>query len=71
MTLAPTTFSFVEGPQLTVAEDHLDAVDLALARLDDGTYGTCAACRAPVGDAVLAADPTASVCAGHGFEPAT
>ncbi len=61
----------MEGPQLTAAEGHLDAVERALVRLDDGTYGACATCHAPLGDAALAADPTASVCAEHRVEPAT
>ncbi len=44
----------------------LDGVDRALSALADGTYGTCAACGAPIDDMVLAQDPTALHCAGHG-----
>jgi RNA polymerase-binding transcription factor DksA len=40
----------------------LDEVEGALSRLDDGTYGTCAACGEPIDDAVLAASPTARTC---------
>ena len=32
----------------------LDEVELALARLDDGTYGRCETCGAVIDDAVLA-----------------
>jgi hypothetical protein len=41
----------------------LDEVEAALARLDDGTYGACAACRAPIDDARLAGEPTLRTCA--------
>src|SRR5690606_9025718 len=40
-----------------VAAD-LAAVTGALARLDEGTYGRCAACDAPIDDDVLATSPT-------------
>jgi RNA polymerase-binding transcription factor DksA len=40
-----------------VATD-LDGVELALARLDAGTYWTCEATGQPLPDDVLAADPT-------------
>jgi RNA polymerase-binding transcription factor DksA len=40
-----------------VASD-LDGVELALARLDAGTYWTCEATGQPLPDDVLAADPT-------------
>lgn len=43
----------------------LAAVDEALARLDAGTYGVCESCRDPIGDEVLADDPTARACAAH------
>jgi RNA polymerase-binding transcription factor DksA len=41
-----------------VARD-LDGVELALARLDAGTYWTCEASGQPLPDHVLASDPTA------------
>lgn len=47
-----------------VAAD-LAAVTDALARLDDGTYGRCAACDAPIDDDVLAASPTRLTCDAH------
>lgn len=37
-------------------------IDAALARLDDGTYGTCARCGQPIGEGRLAARPAASTC---------
>jgi RNA polymerase-binding protein DksA len=44
------------------AEEHLKEIDAALKRLDAGTYGTCEACRTPIGAARLEARPTARVC---------
>ncbi len=40
----------------------LDEVELALARLDDGTYGRCEECGTPIGDARLAESPTVRTC---------
>ena len=40
----------------------LDEVELALARLDDKTYGQCVACGAAIDDARLAAEPTVQTC---------
>ena len=40
----------------------LDEVEGALSRLDDGTYGTCASCGGPIGDALLAGSPTTRTC---------
>jgi DnaK suppressor protein len=40
----------------------LDEVELALARLDDGTYGRCEACGAPIDDARLADTPIERTC---------
>ena len=39
---------------LAAAEAELDAVEHALERLDDGTYGSCEVCRDPLDDARLA-----------------
>jgi RNA polymerase-binding transcription factor DksA len=55
--------AFVED--LAAAEAELDAVEHALERLDDGTYGSCEVCRDTLDDARLAADPTARYCSGH------
>jgi len=40
----------------------LDEVELALARLDDGTYGRCQECGSVIGDDELAANPVIRVC---------
>ena len=47
------------------AEAELAAVEAALGRLDDGTYGRCEACGGPVADADLAQEPTVRRCADH------
>jgi len=40
----------------------LDQVELALTRLDDGTYGRCQECGTPIDDARLAASPMIRTC---------
>jgi RNA polymerase-binding transcription factor DksA len=40
----------------------LDEVELALARLDDGTYGRCEECGSPIDDARLAGSPIERTC---------
>ncbi len=47
---------------LEQVEGELNDIDHALARLEDGTYGTCEACGKPIGDARLEAVPTARFC---------
>lgn len=51
-------------PESTIDEVDrlLDEVEAALARLDDGTYGTCACCGAAIDDARLTLEPTARTC---------
>jgi RNA polymerase-binding transcription factor DksA len=44
------------------AEHLLGEVNAALARLDDGTYGTCTACGQRIPDERLEAVPWASLC---------
>lgn len=44
-------------------EALLDEVDLALARLDDGSYGRCESCGTIIADDRLAEIPTARTCA--------
>ncbi len=51
--------------RLETVEGELAAVDRALARLDDGTYGRCQVCEAPIDDEVLAGDPLAERCSHH------
>ena len=50
---------------VAAAEAELDAVEDALVRLDDGTYGACEVCGAAIDDARLEEDPTACRCADH------
>jgi RNA polymerase-binding transcription factor DksA len=46
-------------------EGELAAVEGALLRLEEGSYGTCAACGAAISDEELAAEPTARYHAAH------
>lgn len=50
---------------LAAAEAELDAVEHALQRLDDGSYGSCEVCGNALDDAQLAGDPTARFCSAH------
>ena len=50
------------GALLDGIEADLADVDLALARLDAGTYGTCDGCGAVIDDAILADAPAAHRC---------
>ena len=43
-------------------DDLLDEVELALARLDDGTYGRCEECGAPIDDLRLEGSPIVRTC---------
>lgn len=45
-------------------DELLDEVELALARLDDGTYGHCEECGSPIDDARLAGSPIVRTCGG-------
>lgn len=54
-----------ESMDLDTIETELNAVEVALGRLDDGTYGLCVACGGPIPDADLGADPTATICPAH------
>jgi DnaK suppressor protein len=44
------------------ASQHLELVDAALARLEDGTFGTCLRCGKPIAPARLDALPWAAHC---------
>jgi DnaK suppressor protein len=44
------------------AEADVAALDMAVARLDAGTYGRCAGCGGRIGDERLAAQPTTEAC---------
>lgn len=50
---------------LATAEAVLDDVDRALARLDEGTYGTCEVCGSAIDEERLAARPAARSCGAH------
>lgn len=50
---------------LEQVEAELADVERALSRLDDGSYGTCEACAAPIGDERLAAQPATRFCITH------
>ena len=43
----------------------LDDIERALARMDDGTYGTCEVCGKEIGDARLEVMPSTSRCIDH------
>lgn len=43
-------------------ERLLEAIDAALTRIDDGTYGICSACGQPVGEERLEALPWTTQC---------
>ena len=47
---------------LDTVEGELADIELALQRLDDGTYGTCEACGKPIGDDRLEAMPATRFC---------
>jgi RNA polymerase-binding transcription factor DksA len=47
---------------LEQVEAELADVEVALRRLDDGTYGTCEACGRVIGDSRLEAKPEARLC---------
>jgi len=49
--------------ELSALEADLDAVEAALRRLDDGSYGTCEECGAALGG--LDEDPLARRCPDH------
>ena len=57
--------TFFRAADQSIAESveaELAEVDAALARLDDGTYGTCEACGRPIGDDRLDALPFTRFC---------
>jgi RNA polymerase-binding protein DksA len=56
------------GENLTIAatlRDQLDDVEHALERIEDGSYGTCETCGAPVSAARLEAMPATRYCIDH------
>ena len=47
---------------LAQAREQLAAIDAALHRVEDGSYGRCARCGVPIGPQRLAAWPAATTC---------
>jgi RNA polymerase-binding transcription factor DksA len=50
---------------LEQVEAELAAVDRALKRLEEGSYGTCEVCRVRIADERLAAQPATRFCVEH------
>ncbi len=50
------------GALVAQARAHLAEVDAALARVEDGRYGVCETCGAPIAPARLEARPVARTC---------
>ena len=48
--------------EVDAVDQLLDEVELAMARLDDGTYGRCETCGVPINDVELAAGPLVREC---------
>jgi RNA polymerase-binding transcription factor DksA len=53
-------------PRLEQVAEDLAAVDAALSRLDDDTYGRCTVCGEEISDARLASSPATADCGAHG-----
>ena len=51
-----------QGALLSQGRASLTAIDAALERLEQGTYGTCEQCGRPIGEGRLEARPTAARC---------
>ena len=47
---------------LAAARRDLEAIDVALQRADDDSYGVCRSCGRPIGDERLEALPTTTTC---------
>ena len=61
-----------QGENYTLADtlqSHLSAVENALSRIEDGTYGTCDMCGEQIGQARLEAIPSTSRCINHASAP--
>jgi len=53
------------GGAVDALESEVADVERALARLDDGSYGTCEVCGERLSEAVLNERPAARYCAAH------
>lgn len=54
-----------EAAIFTDLEARYDLVLAALARIEQGTYGTCEVCGSQIEEARLEADPAATTCTAH------
>lgn len=50
---------------LDTLESQYDSILRALGRIENGTFGTCEVCGAPIAEARLEANPAATTCALH------
>jgi RNA polymerase-binding transcription factor DksA len=55
--------------ELSVLERTYNDTKAALARIDAGTYGTCAVCGQPIEAERLLVEPAAQTCIAHRDEP--
>ena len=55
----------MSSDELDAAEADVEAVERALGRLDDGTYGTCEVCGGAIGADRLTDEPATRTCAEH------
>ena len=62
--LSPTPSD--DARRLEQIDDELTGVEAALRRLDEGSYGICEVCAAPLDVAALAAAPLTTLCSQHG-----
>ena len=53
------------GALVDQAQEHLDQIDAALARVEAGTYGRCEVCGVEIPVERLEARPTARTCVQH------
>lgn len=58
------------GALAASARQHLQEIDAAGRRIDDGTYGTCERCGRPIGAGRLEARPVARLCIDCASAPA-
>ena len=72
--------NFADSSQVTAEKGETEAlaatlletlrgVDAALARMEQGTYGLCERCQAPIAPARLEAMPSATRCIEHASQP--
>ena len=52
----------LQSALLAQAQQHLEHIEAALRRLDEGTYGICAVCGGPINPERLRALPYATTC---------